>query len=71
MTTRISHEEWTRTPSDYRGTIDKRPHLLALDRQTGATVLEPVEISDDPSSLADLFAIAWKPYSRKRRKCLA
>lgn len=44
---RISRSKWRSTHTDYKSVIDGVPHILALDPETGATVLEPVEIVDD------------------------
>jgi hypothetical protein len=41
---RISADQWYATDRDYRREIDGRRYLLALDRATGATVLEPVDV---------------------------
>ncbi|HEY7154848.1 MAG TPA: hypothetical protein VH575_12875 [Gemmataceae bacterium] len=45
---KITHAEWLSKPEDYRSFINGVPHWLTRDEQTGATVLEPVEILDAP-----------------------
>lgn len=42
----ITREEWTRLHPDFQTVIDGQPYMLRLDPRTGATVLEPVEITD-------------------------
>lgn len=51
---KITREEWNRKPADYRGrygpesgpALEGKPNMLALDPETGATVLVSVEIED-------------------------
>jgi predicted nucleotide-binding protein (sugar kinase/HSP70/actin superfamily) len=41
---RITKKEWRETPKDYKSVIDNVKYVLALDKKTGATILEPVEV---------------------------
>ena len=47
---RMIRKEYRETPAEYRSTIDGQPIVLTLDKPTGATVLAPVEIIEEPLS---------------------
>ncbi len=49
----VTKEYYKSLCEDYKGIIDGKHYILTLDKQTGATILLPVELVDNENALTE------------------